>query len=237
MPPFCSILAARLPQTATDWYVFLGIAAFVIACMTGSALWHRNRRKKLQSAMELLGLALVLPGEPECGYIHAPQKGQKSFQVRLCGVGALGRRAVRAVEYTFETGSGKSRKTHYNLQVSFDCPVNWPSIWLGEQPDVMHRPISQLFGGGGNAATPDAAFNKRWTVSCENHAMPATLLTADIRDLLMQGPKTERWAIAEGWVTCTWRKAGTMKDLRQIAERSRQMLELAERALAEWRSA
>src|SRR6185436_5944124 len=165
-------------------------------------------------------LAIVEHGEPERGYVHRKHKGQKDFKIRLCGVGAVGRRAVRAVDFTYQTGSGKSRRTYHNLQVSFDCPPEWPPIWLGDQPEFMHRPISQLFGGGGNASTPDAAFNKRWTVSCENHVMPVTLLTPEVRELLMQGPKCERWAIADGWVTCTWRKAGTMKDLRQITARA-----------------
>ena len=100
------------------------------------------------------------------------------------------------------------------------------------KPFLRDKSVVLLFLGGGPSPTPDAAFNKRWRVDSEDPGFLESLLTPEIRAFLLSGPKHESWAIGEGWLTCTWRKAGSIKELRQIAERAQSLLDQAEHALA-----
>lgn len=222
-------LAARLPKSPTEWMILGGITATVVLAMIVSTVRDRARRRKLAEALPSLGVEPVELDSPQAEYIHEPQPGEKEFNLRLCAVGMVGGLAARIAEYTFDTGSGKSRHTWPNLQVSLECPLDWPRTAILPTRGFLRRPI-ELFGSS-RPAPNETAFNKRWSVTCEDAAFRDALLTPELGAFLLQGHKTERWSIADGWLTCTWKKACGVRDLADVAQRAHEMLRLAHAAV------
>jgi hypothetical protein len=216
VPP---LLASRLPQTSSDWIVFGSIFAVVILALIANDLRHRRRRRQLLAAARELGLESVELNTPEAAFIHTNVKGQRSHKLRLCAVGFLGGRSARLSEYTFTTGSGRHSHTHYNLQLSQECPPDWPTVALADRPDFMHRPITQIFSKA-KPVTDDAAFDHRWAVQASDEARAKKLFGPDVRALLLNGGKNEFWSVQDGWLTCTWRRVCGPADLTRLVART-----------------
>jgi hypothetical protein len=192
-------LAYRTPRSTSDWYFIGAVAAFVILMMILVAVYHRRRRGQIALAAQNLGLARVDARAPEAGYVHRPQPRECRFALEVCAVGVLEGRAARIAEYNYATPSGKSHLTHHNLQVSLECPDDWPAIRIPEVYGIAERPAEQLLwvNPAGNPPRPWAA----------DHAQ--RLLSANVRALLAMGGRLEAWDIGDGWLTCTWRKSCT----------------------------
>jgi hypothetical protein len=218
-------LAARLPKSPTEWMIVGGIAAAVVLAMIVSTMRDRARRRKLAEAFPSLGVEPVELDSPQAEYIHEPQKGETEFTLRLCAVGMLGGLAARIAEYTFDTGSGKSRHTWPNLQASLECPLDWPRTAIFPARGFLQRPI-ELFGSV-HPAPNQTAFGKRWSVTSDDAAFRDALLTPELGAFLLKGHKTERWSIGDGWLTCTWKKPCGVKDLADVVQRAQEMLRLA----------
>ncbi len=215
-------LAARAPKTPADWLVLGGIFGFILLVALVNVLHHRRRRRLLAAAARELGLESVDLKSPDAAYVHQPIAGQKSFKLRVCAVAILADRAARFCEFTYITGSGKSTRTHFNTQLSLECPEHWPELILTGSVDFMHRPVGEFFKSK-PGATDDAAFDKRWKTFGPASAETARRLGPEIRALLLQGDKSEIWCIKDGWLTCTRRKVGTAKDLPPLVERTQQV--------------
>lgn len=214
------LAAYRAPQTTTDWIVLGCILAVVAAVSVFQVFRHRRRRTALAGAARELGLESVDAKSPDAAYIHRPVKGEKSHKVTLCAVGIVADRSARLAEFTYVTGSGKSSRTHHNLQLSLECPEFWPTIHLCDRPGIMNRPISELFRSA-KPATDDAAFDKRWQVEGPEDAR--RMLTPELRAVLLKGEKAEFWSIQDGWLTCTWRRACKPADLPVLLARTQQV--------------
>jgi len=158
-------LIARIPKNPGDWVVFAAILAVVLAGFALTALWNRARRRKILAAAENLGLARVDKGDAEAEYRHRPIKGQHSFDLKLCAVGLIDGHAARLAEFTYSTGRGRGRRTWSNLQVSLECPPQWPTLALDAARGFFRRPITELFKEP-QPPVEDEAFNKRWEVMC-----------------------------------------------------------------------
>jgi hypothetical protein len=191
----------------------------VILVLIANDLRHRRRRKQLLSTARELGLESVDLNTPEAAFIHTNVKGQRSHKLRLCAVGFLGGRSARLSEYTFMTGAGKHSQTHYNLQLSQECPQNWPNVALADRPDFMHRPITQIFSKP-RPVTEDSAFDQRWSVQGPDEAGAKDLFGADVRALLLSGERAEFWSIQDGWLTCTWRRVCGPAELPRLIART-----------------
>ena len=227
-----SLLAARIPRSQSDWIIFgciFGVIAFVGLI---NVLHHRRRRRRIAAAVSGLGLESVDLKSADATYVHQQIAGQKAFKLRLCSVGILSGRAARFCEFTYITGSGKSARTHFNTQLSIECPEGWPELVLTGKVDIMHRPISELFKSKAPTAA-DAEFDKRWQAFNPTSAETARRLGPELRQLLLKGHKSEIWCIKDGWLTCTWRKVGTPQDLPSLATRAQDVRDKLAAALGE----
>ena len=222
MPP---VLAARVPQTPTEWVIIGGSVVVALGFMIVRGLYHRRRRARLGAAAQEMGLAMVDVKSGDAGFVHEQAKGQSRPVLRLCCVGVVDGLAMRLAEFTFDTGSGKSRRTHYSLQLSVECPGEWPALRVEERPGLLRRPISELVGRSKQAADDDP-FAARWTTTGE----PGSLLSEEAKAFIMGAAKGESWAVGQGWLTYTWRRAGKPEDLGALRARAQGLLDLLRRA-------
>lgn len=126
------------------------------------------------------------------------------------------------MQYSHIIGSGKTAHEHFRTIVAWPLAQVKPEIW-------MRRPKAGHFKLKATADVPDVlvgddAFDKAFFIQCPaDGAAPARLLTPEIRDFILAGPKRESWVLARGYACCIFHADVAAEGLLIMLRRAREM--------------
>jgi hypothetical protein len=195
---------------------FGGMVAVFSTIAFSISLAHRKRRRKISEAAQLMGMQSIDPKSPGAGLVGEPARRGRGERLRVCSVGVVEDRAARLAEFTLTIGGGRHRRIYHNLQLSLECPDSWPSLvlWAAPGADAIWYVFCRARG-----ASPDATFRNRWRLSADQLAAVAAKFSPALRAVFLNGPLHECWVIRSGWISCTWRRPCTDRDVPQLVNR------------------
>ena len=106
-------------------------------------------------------------------------------------------------QHTLVIGSGKSSQSHARTIVCLPLAQRLPELWL-------RRRKGQVMRIKGTTETPDIEIgdpriDKPFIIqSPSDPAAPKRLLTRDVQEFMLNGPKSESWTLARGYVACVF---------------------------------
>lgn len=191
--------------------VFTG---FVVLVVLGIILGNRaDKNRRLAIAGRLSGhgwTTIPEPAEPDkhaafTRFAHIGRLPDGPKGVRWAAEGMLDGHPAAIIEYTYSTGSGKSRQTHNLTLVGVAAPNQWPLFTLF--PESFFHRIGEKLGLKADLKLENETFNKRWRISGQSDDTALAILSPEIQQLLEKADNTEWWAIGRGRiVVCHTRK-------------------------------
>lgn len=132
--------------------------------------------------------------------------------------GAPGEQSIVA-QHTLVIGSGKYAQSHPRTIVCLPLAQRLPELWL-------RRRRGQVKRIKGTADVPDVELgdkriDKPFIIQCPiDPAAPKGLLTQDIQEFILTGPKSESWTLARGYVACIFGNYVNEDGLRVMLQRA-----------------
>ncbi len=234
MGGFAYVMSLNLRRGSTK-LALVGVVVPPLLITTGVvAYYDRQRRRELAQGLLTRG---YVTNESEGGapqvlhYRKAPN--HREFRALHSALGIHNGRPAHTAEYEIRIGGGKSSHALRVLEVALDLPVGLPAFALTPHLGLAQRPLGKIFT---SAPSPvdDAAFNKRWTVDCNDPVAATAVLSPAVVAFVRKAPRHElAWRIENGWISCSWYKRPTVAEIDAGLARVEEMAVLVEAALAE----
>ena len=122
-------------------------------------------------------------------------------------------------QHTLVTGSGKHAQTHARTIVCLPLVQRVPEIWL-------RRRKGQVVRIKGTADVPDVELgdkriDKPFIIQCPGDpTAPKRLLTPDVQQFILSGPRQESWTLAHGYIACIFGNYVNEAGLRVMLQRA-----------------
>jgi hypothetical protein len=182
------------------------VVIFVIAVLVGAVLWYlqtvaaTKRRKRMSEVAVKHGLSFSAK-DP----FHIPDTVPLAFfdrgHSRKVSNVMYGRspdgRDLRAFDYQYTTGSGKSRQLH-----AFSCGListgaTWPQLTLA--PEGFFDRVADVIGGA-DIQFESEEFNREWEVRSSNPRFASALIDPEMMLFLMEKAQGARIEVNGSWI-------------------------------------
>lgn len=166
---------------------------------------------------------------------HLEQLGMiLNIQRGLEGVVWLAHRGGTVVfEHEYTTGSGKHIQVHHTTVVARIPEEDQPKLLaLARLPAVLvFRPRAgeaRLYRheAGEDVAIGDPVFDKNWCIYGSREGAQRFLMP-EVREVLMESPRSETWYLGGGWAVCAFRRQMDAENVLKLIDHSERILSYA----------
>jgi hypothetical protein len=210
------ILWLDLPRGTAQ---FLGLAVIVpsvIIQVAVSTRFHRRRRERLVARLAELGFQKALLGR---ALHYTPHRRHHGFNVYFSAAAEWRGQNLHIAEYSYEIGSGRSRRTLAMTEFAAGLPAGIPAFALQRHPRLAARLIHRLLRRG-QAIVDDRAFAKRWLLRTAEAEDLQWFFTPELVEWLANAPRHEHaWRCDGGWLSCTVQRACSSHDAEALLGR------------------
>jgi hypothetical protein len=165
------------------WYIFIGIAAFVILGIVLSQWYEKKRKEAWQKAADDLHIEFLGNNNDvlsRCGGMKLFSRGgSRRFLNAICG--DAGDTNITLGDYRFTTGSGKNRSTHtYTVCVLRGSQLNVTGCYLRPQISFFDS-IGAMLGGQDIDFDEDTAFSRAYVLQGDHEEAIRRLFNSQVR--------------------------------------------------------
>lgn len=153
-------------------FVIVGIVTIVVVVISG--VMARRARKAAQqwAAAHQWSWSATDPTLVR-RWSSPPFRRGSSRSTRNVLTGTWNGRPATSFQYSYDTGSGKNRSTHYFHVVAYSLPARLP--WLQLEPEGVGNSIAKFFGGQ-DIEFESSRFNDAWRVKGPEGQFPYDFL-------------------------------------------------------------
>jgi|GEM_PF-2958948 hypothetical protein len=209
----------------------IAIAISAVVVQTGISMWaDRKRLRELTASLSARGFVTNFDDNAEPQVLHyIPENHHRSFKPVLSALGVVNDRPAHVAEYRYLVGHGKHTQVVRLTEVAIDMAPTIPPLTLTRRVSIFRRPLKKLLSREEDPFIAHEAFKARWDYGTLTYNS-AMLLSPQLLNWLGEAPgEEEQWSIADGWLSCTWRKTFSSADeLDAVFQRVLTMAQLVE---------
>jgi len=215
------LFSMGFPKQQIKGYVGLSTAVIVFLWLGVEALFDRRRLSLLRSRLEFLGFS---PRESEDIH-YEPTPRDRNLALAVNARADWNGVPIRVTEFSFQQGTGKSTVKRRVTQAAMAAP-DLPEFRLrpagfratGDLADLRILPSSDK--------SVEARFARRWLIICPEGGDAFAQFPEPLSEWLLDSPRHESWASADGELSCSWSRTCTPDQAEQLLARLATFLRL-----------